>query len=359
MKSNILVSVFATFFALILFEFGLRCVGTFLTHSEKNTEGGLYFSIRKNEQLDSWFWVHLPHDTLIFKKPEFTFHRVTNSLGLSDIEWTKQDSSFVILGIGDSFTEGTGVEADATWLKVLEANLNKKTEYPVSTMNAGVGGSDPVFEYLLLEKKLMAYNPDMVILSINGSDIHEITLRGGFERFKDDGTTGRPAPKWEPFYQYSHVVRFVVHVLLGFHEDLITRSEATKNRKRFIRIMETINTKIDSLSRQNGFEYLLVVHPIGYDFQSNRYAYDELNELVELLDNSQSPFLDIRKCLAKDGYLTKEDVEPIYWPIDKHFNMKGYELYAKYVASKIESEFLKTDSLNTTQKDSQPSHAIP
>lgn len=355
MRSNVLLSIVATLVALVVFEFGLKQTGIYLTHSEKNSHGGLYFSRRQSELLNTWFWVHQPNDTFSYPRPEFKFNRTTNSLGLSDSEWIVNDSSYVILGIGDSFTEGVGVDADSTWLKTMEYTFQESVSFPVKTMNGGIGGSDPVFGYLLFEQKLRDYKPEMVILSLNSSDILEMSFRGGFERFKEDGTTGRAAPEWEYFYQHSHLIRFVVHTLLQYNRVLIKESEARRNREKFVPIVDLIISKIDSLSYLDTFKYLIVVHPIPSDFQSNGYFDEEMNELIESMKAAGTPYLDIREKLISEGYGSEEEVKSIYWPIDMHFNKKGYKLYAKYVARKIENDFLNTDSVITTQKHPQPS----
>lgn len=337
MKSNLLLLFVSIVSSLLLFEAGLRLSGVFDTHSEKNTLDGDYFSVRQNELLDSWYWVHPPNDTLVFRQQEFTFSRTTNTLGLSDVEWVSNDSIYTVLGLGDSFTEGTGVSTDSTWLKVAESRLNQSLSVPVSTMNAGVGGSDPVFEYLLFETKLLDYRPDLVILSINSSDLYEIALRGGFERFKEDGTTGRPVPNWETLYEHSHFIRFCVRKLLGFNENLIPMSEAKRNRERFVPMIESIISKMDSLSNAYQFDFLVIVHPIMVDFKYGSYADDEMNTLIKNLSQSDVHCIDIREKLVNKGFRSLQDVESIYWPIDGHFNQTGYALFGEFVSQEIET----------------------
>jgi lysophospholipase L1-like esterase len=316
--------------------------------------------VRENELRDSWFWVHPANQKLVFKQSEFTFRRTTNSLGLSDEEWLENDSSFTVLGLGDSFTEGTGVDSSATWLKVLESELVRTSDFPIKTMNAGVGGSDPVFEYLLFEKKLLPYLPEFVILSVNSSDLYEIGLRGGFERFKEDGTTGRAVPKWESWYQRSHVFRFFIHAILNYNENLIPRSEALENRKRFVSLMKTICHKMDSLAATHDFEFLVVVHPISIDFRHEEYIDAEMNELVTFLSKSEFSFVDVRDEFGKEGFRTEEDVEAIYWPVDRHFNEKGYRLYAKFLFDSVLAGVKRYSyqSYTTTQKHPQLSQGV-
>lgn len=349
MRNNTLLSLITLVVTVAVAEVALRVSGIYLTHSEKNTEDGKYFSIRQNEQLDSWYWVHPPNDTLEFKKPEFVFRRITNSLGSSDIEWPVSDSTFRILGIGDSFTEGTGVEADGTWLKRIEYLFSSELNIQVTTMNGGVGGSDPVFSYQLLQDKLLKYNPNLVILSINRSDIFELVLRGGFERFKPDGTTGNPGPSWEVYYAKSHLVRLVVHGLLRYNRDLIKNSEAEKNREDFLPTMHEVFTRLDSLSEERKFECLVVLHPLSDDFDRDSYLDYEIDSLRTILNDLDMECLDLRDRFVKEGYKTSKDVEHLFWPIDKHFNQTGYDLYADFVFEKIDPMLREhmSDSIST------------
>jgi hypothetical protein len=56
-----------------------------------------------------------------------------NKLGLFDNEVENP----IIVGLGDSFTQGVGTPPDSTWLKYIERKLDLKT------LNAGIGASNP------------------------------------------------------------------------------------------------------------------------------------------------------------------------------------------------------------------------
>ena len=126
-----------------------------------------------------------PNDTVSFQTSEFDYFRTTNSLGFCEREFdtTKCDSVFRIFAVGDSYTEGMGVEADATWPNYLFDNLENKS-FNVEVFNAGIVGSDPVFAYKIIENILIDFAPDLIILSVNPSDISDAIFRGGMSRFK-------------------------------------------------------------------------------------------------------------------------------------------------------------------------------
>ena len=82
-------------------------------------------------------------------------------------------------------------------------------------MNAGVSGSDPVYYIELLRRKLLKYHPDLVLTTINRSDIDDVIWRGGFDRFAPDGQLKeRRFPWWTWLFDRSRLVRaFVLEVL--------------------------------------------------------------------------------------------------------------------------------------------------
>ncbi|MCO5247754.1 MAG: hypothetical protein M9887_02225 [Chitinophagales bacterium] len=52
-----------------------------------------------------------------------------------------------------------------------KGNLNKKYKN-IEVLNAGKRGSDPFFNFKLLEDKLIEYQPDMVIQSFTANDYY-------------------------------------------------------------------------------------------------------------------------------------------------------------------------------------------
>ncbi|MCD6371335.1 MAG: hypothetical protein J7L39_01295, partial [Candidatus Aenigmarchaeota archaeon] len=70
----------------------------------------------------------------------------TNSYGFKDYEWniTKPNNTIRIIALGDSFTEGFGVDVNETWPKQLEAmlnNLNLSVRFEVFNMGQGGWGT--------------------------------------------------------------------------------------------------------------------------------------------------------------------------------------------------------------------------
>ncbi len=89
-----------------------------------------------------------------------------SSQGLRDREHSvhKPASVYRILMLGDSFTEGYGVELEQTVAKILERRLNSSvSNRKYEVINAGIAGYSTILEYLLLTKRLTKLDSDLVI----------------------------------------------------------------------------------------------------------------------------------------------------------------------------------------------------
>jgi hypothetical protein len=75
-----------------------------------------------------------------------------------------------ILGLGDSFTMGFGVEADETFLSVLQRHLTRRGPRTVEVINAGVPGYNPFNSYRYLVDDGLAFDPAIVVLQLWAGD---------------------------------------------------------------------------------------------------------------------------------------------------------------------------------------------
>lgn len=75
-----------------------------------------------------------------------------------------------IVSLGDSYTIGYEVDVDQTFSSVLEREL-RDAGIAVEVLNAGVSGFSNAEECLYLERELLRYQPDLVLLSFVGNDL--------------------------------------------------------------------------------------------------------------------------------------------------------------------------------------------
>ena len=176
----------------LFLRYGLK---RYSSYSEKNSEF-LYvspYTVKESNWSPVWqknLHVYKPNYRSSLNFAEYAYHIQTNSEGLreAEIPVPNPHSDYRILALGDSFTEGRGAGQDSTWPKSLERKLNASAgSRKTMVINAGISGSDPFFEYQLLKERLLKYNPNMVIVAINSSDIDDLIIRGGMERFQPGG----------------------------------------------------------------------------------------------------------------------------------------------------------------------------
>ncbi len=112
----------------------------------------------------------------------FTNAITTNSYGFFDKEWTlEKKTDKRILIVGDSFTEGYTVPFDKHYARMFETLANNQSAMSIEVMSAGTSSWDTSSEIKVLERELLKFNPDIVILQIYiGNDIHDNRLKGIF-----------------------------------------------------------------------------------------------------------------------------------------------------------------------------------
>jgi lysophospholipase L1-like esterase len=326
-----------TFLMLFAVEAALR-YGTlrWATYTERN--GGVYGSLFEGEP--TWFHTFQPDTTVRNQKAEFLHVRTINSLGFPDREFTtaKTHDEYRMLALGDSFTEGVGTSAETTWVKVAEARLAER--YParrITSLNAGVSGSDPYFEYMLLKEKLQAFHPDLVIVAINSSDLNEAIARGGSERFRPDGTVAYSTrPGWDRLYGLSYIWRAIVHEVLGYNTLFVKSHDAPARNREAARLIALALDSIRDFCRDHGINLLVVSHPQQGDVELGRYGWSEYDDLMRRLERDPDlQFVDLLKYYTQHGLMTKEMASELYWPLDYHHKTKGYRIMGEAIAANI------------------------
>ena len=110
-----------------------------------------------------------------------------------------------IVGLGDSFTFGSGVEAEEVYLERIEDLLGERSERPVTVINAGAGGMGLDNETRLLQADVDVLRPDIVIVGFYvGNDVRDVMV--GYDRFVVDPDGLR---QWKPgvLDRYRHPLR--------------------------------------------------------------------------------------------------------------------------------------------------------
>ena len=287
----------------------------------------------------SWFHTNPPYQELTFTMPEFTYTRSTNSLGLSEseIDSTRLPGEYRVIALGDSFTEGVGTPYDSTWVKAVERHLS--AAFPsrlIRTINAGISGSDVFFEYILLRERLLAFDPDLVIIATNATDVGDLVIRGGFERFQPDGSlVTRSAPPWEWIFGISYIARFFIQDVLHYNWLFIRERHMPAVNKM---AMGEIRTAIDSvvaLAAQEGFEVLVVVHPASWEASQDQWTQGFDSLIAGLERDAKTNVLDLLEYYRVNEITSPANAADLFWPLDGHYNSRGYAAMGKAVAKTI------------------------
>ena len=326
---NTIIVFFSLF--LITLEFGLRITGYYFTPSERIQ--GKYHS-NYSEFFPNWYMAASPNCSFRFTNEEFTQNHTCNQLGFRNIPINRSDTAATsIYFLGDSFTEGFGAPADSTYSRFVQDRFNEDS-LDVSIFTFGRSGSDPIFYYKILEDLVIPHQPQYVVYTLHNNDLKDILTRGGEERFLSNGTTlTKKGPWFHFFYQYSHIVRYIIHNWTNYDSNLILKSELKKRKEEAKSILEQCLIKSDSICSLHGATFIALsfMEPLEYCF-TNKTLENNLPSVLDSLDGNFDKIFINEKDL-RNAY--PGDCSEIAWKKDGHFNAKGYQVLGNCIYEKL------------------------
>lgn len=330
---NMRLLFFAIIFAIFLLELLLRYgLGNYQSYSERNGQLSYISHYRQCMNWDINTWLGNRKNRIRnVNTSEFKYQVFYNSMGIRDkeISLLKPEHEFRIIGIGDSFTEGEGVILKDTWLKKLETNQSIK----INTINGGRSGSDPIFGYMMLERFMLQYNPDLVIITVNSSDIDDLVVRGGFDRFKADGSIKfKKGPWWEWLYGTSFIIRHIICDLCGYNSNLYQPDDWQVLRKKALKEIYYCLKQFKILLEKNNVKFFIVFHPLWQETVKDFWPFTGL--IKEIRRTSEMNILNLLSYF-KNEKINSKNIFQYYWPIDGHHTKKGYEVFANGVAQEL------------------------
>jgi lysophospholipase L1-like esterase len=328
----------------LLAEITLRVTGKYKNYGERNY--GLFIDYFKHpypSPLCAW----TPNMERSQETAEFSYLLKTNSLGIRDTEHNikKPTGMKRAIILGDSFTEGMGTEFDSTWPQRLAWYLTQDTTLsPWEIIVGGVSGSDPFYAYEMLRRNLMDYEPDLVLVAYNFTEVTDFTARGGMERFVNESTTQLRAPKSRVLnfaYKWSHLVRMIVKDGLGWNDYYQSPEEQQQLQSESISAITKVYVSMDSLVRTKGAKALFVFQPLNYECHRD-YFEPITDSIIKAVDTEGLEYMSLLASLPDS---MKEDYLNYYWPIDGHMNGKGYDAWGRSVYA-----FLKGKTILTSKE---------
>ncbi len=266
---------------------------------------------------------------------QFLYPRTTNSVGLSDRDWSieKSDSSYRIAAFGDSFTEGDGAPADSSWPKLLEQQLRFEGKR-IEVMNAGVCGSDPFQSLMLLKYRLVDYKPDLAIITISMQDfLDDIAIKGGMERF--DPKRGSNPKLYEVVYAVSHIARLLYHNILGYSWVLVNENSLKFRNKLINEYIPQLTSEFSLYQSEHpSIRIIMVLYP--HQMQIDRgYDKDLRDALIKDCIKEGIPLVDLLPCYRQHIEERGIETSALWWKDDGHHNSDGYLMMANCVRQEL------------------------
>lgn len=284
-------------------------------------------------------WRFIPHSKVQDGKIVYEY----NSAGFRDREHSKQKPLGVtrVVMIGDSVTEGAGVEADA----IFSSRLQQLLGPPYEVINLGMSGLNTPQEVHVLEVEGLDYDPDVVIVNfvLNDCDFFsEFHAATQFTQEKDTkiGLLGDISidPRIKRLLKSSAFMYFVksrvehlVGMITGKGESNYYRNLWSQDYC-YQRMTEGFD-KLKELQARNPFEVHVIIWPLLVDYKP--YAFAQIHEQVKHEAEARGfKVFDLVDTFASLSYrnlqVTAED--------NVHPNGKGHRLAAETYVSWIRGE---------------------
>ena len=277
-----------------------------------------------------YYNIKKPFENYHLKTKEFDFERQANSIGFSDKEIdTNKSDKIKIICLGDSFTEGDGANKDSSYVKFLDRSLHNKYQN-LEIINAGRCGSDPFFDFKLLQDILIQYQPDIIIQSFTTNDLSfDMVMRGGNKRFKNDKTLSYQNNHWwTPIYAVSYSARILIQTIGGYDKYLINQ----KDYPHIIEKMKVESTQLfeeyQNFTKEKNIDLIVFTLPFKDDFSKTENNDFHL-EMKSNLSKFDLNFYNLQPCYEDEIKTNHAKFQDYYWIIDGHHNAKGYEMMAK------------------------------
>ncbi len=242
----------------------------------------------------------------------------TNAHGFRGPETTlaKPDGVFRIVGLGDSFTFGTGVRREHTFLAVLEERANLAgPDAPYEVLNLGVMAYDTVAEVSLLEHIGFRFEPDLVVIAFFLNDV------GSGNLLAFTGEEGEDTRPWwrrtfrslDALYRGDERREEGARVIETYRRSLGQRAPRWNEAKRAL-----LTAK--GLAEERGFDLALAIFPVLWQL-SNYPLPDVHAKVAGFCRDNGIPVLDLLPAFrGHDG--------PELWvhPKNQHPNEIAHEI---------------------------------
>ena len=296
-------------------------------------------------------WKLAPRESYQRTVEGINVHYYHNALGFRDspidaaVRFEKPPNDYRVVGIGDSFTFGDGVDYAATSLELIEAALNARAAgFRVEAVNLGLPRYWPEPEALVLEHYGIDYQPDLVIVGVTFNDFNDtrIGTEVGVQRGYLITSRGRrlgPVGQW--FFLNSHLARVIIGEMLA---DTSQRKESNSMGKDaeavWSRMHDAWNRMID-LARGADAQILFVHIPSAHRLEIDaRETSDQLRRLCAARDCAVADALPALR--------SHPDPLSLFYQTDGHCNEAGYAFIADVALRELDAREMLPKELRSS-----------
>lgn len=139
--------------------------------------------------------------------PEFSVRIVNNALGFREprLPAAKPRDTIRVVAVGDSFTQGYGVDESESYPRLLESLLrHRDPAHRYEVINLGVPGTNPIDYLGNLRTVGMRYQPDVVLVGLMANDVQDVRTHmeqnvvfGADVLAAAQNDVARPRPWWK------------------------------------------------------------------------------------------------------------------------------------------------------------------
>lgn len=304
-------------------------------------------------------WEYIPGANALYKSTEFAVNVKINSQGFRGpaVAIPKPQDVKRIAVLGDSFVAGLQVKEDGLLTAKLQDLLSQNGQ-KFEVLNFGVSGYGIDQKYLMLEKRIPKYNPDLVILFLSTNDINDlrkntiVSKRDGkleFKSFPKDTPLQRLTKRW---LRKSYIVNLIYVRLIapqartqggvgGPLEVQVAQGRQTEEINYYLDQTKALIKSAQDTASKNGARLLVA---FGADFvQSNpKYAEelpksDKINlQMAEFVKSHNIEFVDLlpifREKVAQG--------EILFFPQNQHWNERGHQLVAQTIGHYLKDNII-------------------
>jgi lysophospholipase L1-like esterase len=253
-----------------------------------------------------------------------------NSLGMRgpEVALAKAPGTFRVAAIGDSLTFGYGVLGEEAWPAALGRALNENPgllgAQTVEVLNLGVSGYNSQDEAVVLEKKALALDPDVVVVGYFLNDPQIVPLQPLHRLFR------KPA-----LWEHSHLLRWIDQWLMMRRKAQFGGDGYRYQHDKTAASWRSVLDAFDSMHRSSlskGVPVILATLPAFAPFPDwATYRWTDLHEQV--LDAARERGLDAFDLLPA---FRSNGGNPKTLSVDsEHPNAAGHEIIARALAAEI------------------------